>query len=1040
MPRPIRHSATRFLAFIMVFTLGALPALPQALTAAPRDAALVDPAQGRPSGPMLEGLLGLSPGWSARLTAPVVGAHSATIESGPEFESNLALLEAGSRTSTVTSGDFDRNGTQDLAAATSRGISVWLGRGDGTFGDMREFALEHPGPWVRAADVDRDGKEDLVVVGADAALCTVLRGRGDGSFEFLGSFGTGQLIGLADLGDVDGDGWLDLAAVVLDEGVGLRGGSVTLLFGSGGGRFGDQVLIPGTKWSVGICIGDLTGDGRPDLATTNFGEPVGSQFGEGSVVLLVNGGGRVFERLAPIPAGNIPQGLTIAKLNGDQHPDLAVAVMGGWGSASGGVTVFYGRGDGRFDRSERPVQGNGQMFVIRGDLNGDGRDDLIWRHGQEIAGVLLGRPGGRLESTEYCYLKHSPSWPVLMDLDGDGVLDIASATGESAVGVALGNGDGTFGRARRLLDNCGLDSPVAADFDGDGHTDLAGLCMPPFAGGGGPAVVLLGTGDGRVRARVDIPIAEGANALAVEDMNRDGSPDLVLAGGGFVSIVPGRGDGSFGPEVRFPGWGPAIAVGDLNGDGWPDVATSQSMGFSICEGDRDDPDFHCLPPTYFARVYFNHGGNLSAPVEIRTGNTAHAGIAIEDLDADGREDLVVASIDYFDGSGDNFIRVEPRVSVFYAFGDSLPGDSIFTEILSRPSGVALADVVGDAKPDIVMPVTSGGAKGVLILPSEGRARLGSQIHIPTSGYPSSIALCDLDHDSDLDILLSAGDILWLRNEGGGDFELAGRWGVGLQPRGLVVTDLTGDGWADLVSGGTYAVNREYRPGLWLLPSRAPAESPLAARMDIRPGSCPSPLQPGARGVLPVAVLGAAGFDVRDIDPSTLRLEGARPVRHEYRDALTPVRDAACECGLEAPDGAEDLVLAFDVEAVTRSLPTRVRRAETQLSLTGRLWNGRAFEAHDCVTIVGGPGRPALEPLGAPRAAAQAARYEVTQRGTVRLEVFDIQGRQVRRLVDEVGEPGVHEAHWDATGLPSGLYFYRLCTLTGTSVAKVVLAR
>jgi hypothetical protein len=329
---------------------------------------------------------------------------------------------------------------------------------------------------------------------------------------------------------------------------------------------------------------------------------------------------------------------------------------------------------------------------------------------------------------------------------------------------------------------------------------------------------------------------------------------------------------------------------------------------------------------------------------------------------------------------------------------------------------------------------------VIVLPSLGRASLGSQIHVPTLNAPSSIALCDLDHDSDQDILLSAGDILWLRNEGGGRFVPAGRWGAGLLPQGLVAADMTGDGWADLISAGTYAVDREYRGGLWLLSSRAPTESPLTVRMDIRPGSCPNLLQPRAHGALPVAVLGATGFNVREIDPSTVRLEGVRPVRHLYHDVSTSVGASACECAPGAPDGAEDLVLAFDVEAVARALPSRECRGVTQLSLTGRLSSGRAFEAHDCVTIVGWPRRPALEPLGAPREAAQAARYELTERGTARLAVFDIQGRQVRLLVDEVLEPGVHEARWDASGLPSGLYFYRLCTSTGTSVAKLALAR
>jgi hypothetical protein len=65
------------------------------------------------------------------------------------------------------------------------------------------------------------------------------------------------------------------------------------------------------------------------------------------------------------------------------------------------------------------------------------------------------------------------------------------------------------------------------------------------------------------------------------------------------------------------------------------------------------------------------------------------------------------------------------------------------------------------------------------------------------------------------------------------------------------------------------------------------------------------------------------------------------------------------------------------------------------------------------------------------------QYAVPERGSVTLQVFDILGRQVATLVDEVRNAGKHSVRWDAVGLASGVYFYRL-TIGGTSIARKAL--
>ncbi|MHC4736596.1 MAG: right-handed parallel beta-helix repeat-containing protein [Planctomycetota bacterium] len=85
-----------------------------------------------------------------------------------------------------------------------------------------------------------------------------------------------------------------------------------------------------------------------------------------------------------------------------------------------------------------------------------------------------------------------------------------------------------------------------------------------------------------------------------------------------------------------------------------------------------------------------------------------------------------------------------------------------------------------------------------------------------------------------------------------------------------------------------------------------------AAIDIKPGSCPNPLNVKSLGVLPVAVLGSEDFDVSSIDVASIRLAGVAPIRSSYEDVATPVSDSnECECSTEGPDGFPDLTLKFE---------------------------------------------------------------------------------------------------------------------------------
>jgi sugar lactone lactonase YvrE len=128
-------------------------------------------------------------------------------------------------------------------------------------------------------------------------------------------------------------------------------------------------------------------------------------------------------------------------------------------------------------------------------------------------------------------------------------------------------------------------------------------------------------------------------------------------------------------------------------------------------------------------------------------------------------------------------------------------------------------------------------------------------------------------------------------------------------------------------------------------------------LDLKPGSCPNPLNPGSRGVLPVAILGTTDFDVHDIDVSSVLLEGVlAPLRSSIDDVATGGAGGGqgCDCTTDGPDGLDDLTLKFRTEDVASVLGTLAPGEARELTMSGQLLDGTSFEGADCVVIVGNP--------------------------------------------------------------------------------------
>jgi hypothetical protein len=146
---------------------------------------------------------------------------------------------------------------------------------------------------------------------------------------------------------------------------------------------------------------------------------------------------------------------------------------------------------------------------------------------------------------------------------------------------------------------------------------------------------------------------------------------------------------------------------------------------------------------------------------------------------------------------------------------------------------------------------------------------------------------------------------------------------------------------------------------WSLLTLEKAAPPPHWPVDIRPESCPNPLNVNARGVLPVAILGTGTFDVSQVDPASVRLQGVAPLRWSLEDIATPFepftgKEDAFDCNEFGPDGYLDLGLKYKAKELVAALGEVSDGDVLVLHLTGNLkdeFGGTPFEGEDVVWIL-----------------------------------------------------------------------------------------
>ena len=471
-----------------------------------------------------------------------------------------ARFPIGSTLRAMATGDISGDGLDDVAVVADQspdGIRLVMFRqvsGGGLVLDGTHFlapANAFSGG-LEIGDMNNDGRPDIVVAHSEGMNVFTTQPGGGFVRKDYTLRGYGRYLALA---DIDGDGRLDVMAQAKDLSTPI------VSYGDGAGGILRSATLPGSTTLMDLDVGDVTGDGLPDLVMADLA---------GLVVMPMGATGFGARRLYVSNDRSHTEGIAIGDFDGDGRNDVAVTR-----SNPANVWIYHQDGAGAFRAPVLLRSYSSALDTFAADMDRDGRIDLVVAHpGQNRRSFHLQSEQGLgplalLTSSSNSRLSNRMA-PA--DLNGDGCTDLAVI--ESGT-MEVHHGHNCHAAQLR---------PARNDVDGDGRSDLLWRS-------GSKTDLAFWLMDGALRRQGEgHRVGGGWDVLARGDFNGDGALDLVWSNGQEMQLWQRHGAGYQGLVMpSFPRGYRVVATGDVDGDGNADLLWRDDGNMQVALWVMDGP-------------------------------------------------------------------------------------------------------------------------------------------------------------------------------------------------------------------------------------------------------------------------------------------------------------------------------------------------------------------------------------------------------------------------------------------------------------------